>query len=122
MIGEEHRHEGGMKKLQAQQRVCEELLCPLTEASEGLPDPAAITWASFRSLASAETPCQPTWDQCRAGRPMPSQETSLSEMLTSPVLSTNIQCGPPVRSSRGHRLGHSLAAQVHGPMALWAVV
>lgn len=37
---------GGMEKLHTQRRVGEGLLCPLTEASEGLLDPVAITWAS----------------------------------------------------------------------------
>lgn len=37
---------GGMEKLHTQRRVGEGLLCPLTEASEGLSDPVAITWAS----------------------------------------------------------------------------
>lgn len=53
---------------------------------------------------------------------MPAPETSRSEMLTSPVPSTNVRSSPPVRSSRGHRQGHSLAAIGHSPLALWAVV
>lgn len=50
MIREEDRNEGGMKQVQAQQQVFEGLLCPLAEASEGLPDPVAIIRASSQIL------------------------------------------------------------------------
>lgn len=82
--------------MQAQQQVFEGLLCPLPEAFEGLLDPVAITWPLLRSWASAEKPCQHTWDQCRARRTLSARKMSHLEMLTSPVRSNNFWCSPPV--------------------------